>query len=509
MLQDVYFAAWHLPAVTVLSVTVLFLVLARRVPFIIGYSVLFGWLILLDAWANGALSPIPQDARRPFEILFVVVGDWRYFLLLEHYGGNGLTLRGLVRSIALASVTPLLTLGYILTQPGELNMRLVFLVYEVIFFLLALVVLFAVLPRWQKAGKENHSFLKALTCFELLQYGLWATADVLLVGGQSWAMTMRLTANLFYYSLFVPFVWWRSPDSPGRRRSLVPIAAVGVATFALSFVSLATRTPAEPVMAIEPAAALSFMEGEQRVSSVSLTKLVQSLRIEQVAAFDPYYGRDKRWRAVSIENVLMTGFGREPSALVEQEFVLRASDGFAAYFPGKRLLEGGAYIAIEDLDVPAWEPIGPRQDNPGPFYLVWAKPGQQNLDTHARPWQLASIEIVSFDSQFPNVRPHGANINPSAERGFQTFRVQCLPCHAINRAGGKVGPELNVPRNILEYRDPVVLRAFIKDPTAFRYTVMPAHPNMTSGELDDLIAYFSVMKNQKNDKDAVKAVETR
>jgi mono/diheme cytochrome c family protein len=78
-------------------------------------------------------------------------------------------------------------------------------------------------------------------------------------------------------------------------------------------------------------------------------------------------------------------------------------------------------------------------------------------------------------------------VDSPAEHGFQTFRVQCLPCHAINRAGGNVGPELNLPRNILEYRNPGVVRAFIKNPLAFRYTVMPPHPNMSEDGLDGLM----------------------
>ena len=40
--------------------------------------------------------------------------------------------------------------------------------------------------------------------------------------------------------------------------------------------------------------------------------------------------------------------------------------------------------------------------------------------------------------------------------------------------GGKMGPELNVPKNILEYRDREQLAAFIKNPQAFRFgSLMP------------------------------------
>ena len=51
---------------------------------------------------------------------------------------------------------------------------------------------------------------------------------------------------------------------------------------------------------------------------------------------------------------------------------------------GALVMEDGAYVAIEDLEVAGWEPIGPQHANPGPFYLVWSKPEQANLDAHPR-----------------------------------------------------------------------------------------------------------------------------
>jgi mono/diheme cytochrome c family protein len=500
MLEQVYGSAWHLPAVTLLAVSILFVFMARKVPFIVGYSTIFAWLIFLDAWINGALSPIPPGSRTVFEITFIVLGDWRFFLFFERYSMGGLNAERWFRALLTACITPLLALGLLVATP-ELNMRVLFLFFECVMFTIVLIFKFVILPRRRVADAGNQSFVAALTRFELLQYALWIVADILLLSGQSWAMVIRLTANIFYYSLFIPFVWWRAPDSPDRRHAVLPVAAMAVLAFVLSFGSLGAGMRAQPVASVEPPASLLFKDGGKDVSTVSLAKMMESLPVEEVAAFDPYYQHNKRWRAVSIESVLRSGFNREPNTLLEDEFVLRAEDGFAAYFPGKRLLEGGAYVAFKDLNGPQWEPIGPRKDNPGPFYLVWSGADQQSLETHARPWQLASIEIVSFDAQFPHVRPERASADSSAGRGFQTFRVQCLPCHAINRAGGKVGPELNVPRNILEYRDPAVVRAFIKDPLSFRYTIMPAHPKMTPSELDELMAYLNAMKTQKHDKD--------
>ena len=98
----------------------------------------------------------------------------------------------------------------------------------------------------------------------------------------------------------------------------------------------------------------------------------------------------------------------------------------------------------------------------------------------------------------------GAGVTSVAEgdaawRGFAIFRDQCVHCHAVNRQGGRVGPELNVPRSIVEYRPVEQIKAYIQNPLAFRYSTMPAHPGFGDAELDGLVAYFSAMKDRKQD----------
>ncbi|HEY8074751.1 MAG TPA: cytochrome c, partial [Labilithrix sp.] len=146
-----------------------------------------------------------------------------------------------------------------------------------------------------------------------------------------------------------------------------------------------------------------------------------------------------------------------------------------------------------------WEPIGPQQANPGPFYVVWRGENQQDLETHPRPWQLATIGIARFEATFPHVIPSGEPAGSPAMRGLGMFRAECIHCHAMNREGGHVGPDLNVPQSIVEYRPEAQIRAYIKDPRTFRYGNMPAHPNMTDTQLDDLVAYFRAMKDRKHD----------
>ncbi len=251
-------------------------------------------------------------------------------------------------------------------------------------------------------------------------------------------------------------------------------------------------------------ARIEFRVEGRVVRSISLRALRASIASETFTNCDAYYQRDKRFRALAIERVLALGFqGENLGPLEAKPFVLRATDGYTVPMQGSRLLEGGAFIAFADDEHPdRWEPIGPRRSDPAPFYLVWKQRSQCNLETHPRPWQLAAIEVARFETVFPHTVPAGTDEASPARRGFATFARECGRCHAINREGGRVGPELNVPQSIVEYRPIAQIRAYIRDPLTFRYGAMPPHPHLTDGDLDDLIAYFTAMRDRKHDPDA-------
>ena len=88
----------------------------------------------------------------------------------------------------------------------------------------------------------------------------------------------------------------------------------------------------------------------------------------------------------------------------------------------------------------------------------------------------------------------------AAWRGFALFRAACITCHAINREGGRVGPDLNVPQSIVEYRPAAQIRAFIKDPHTFRYSTMPAHPRLTDADLERM--YNNLMRDYRSGQQA-------
>ena len=94
--------------------------------------------------------------------------------------------------------------------------------------------------------------------------------------------------------------------------------------------------------------------------------------------------------------------------------------------------------------------------------------------------------------------------------GFAVFRAECVACHAINGEGGTIGPELNLPLSIVEYRPAAQLKRFIRDPAQFRYSSMPANPHLTPAQLDGLIAYFTAMQRAqaRSPSRATRAVST-
>ncbi|HEU4538960.1 MAG TPA: hypothetical protein VFS00_32795 [Polyangiaceae bacterium] len=217
-MKAVYESPWHNPALFLLTGAVFLVVLAWGLPFFRAFALLFTAEIMADAFLTGGWSPVGQGttAASAFAVVFVVLGDWRYFLLLERYAWR-LPARlplGLVSLVASLFV-PLTSMALVRLGPESwrASSRVLFLVYELLFAALALGLRLRLRAgAWPRLEAPERPWIVALTNFELVQYVGWALADVLLMlGAEDVGYGLRLVPNVMYYSLFLPFAWWRAP----------------------------------------------------------------------------------------------------------------------------------------------------------------------------------------------------------------------------------------------------------------------------------------------------------
>ena len=185
-------------------------------------------LIVLDALATGGWTPIPADtaASTAAGVVFVILGDLRYFVLLQRYsqpgkpGGTAGTVRNLLYALGLSLLIPVLfelvsvALPTVFAEP-----RRKFLGYEVLFLGLLLGVRWGLLPRRLAADRDGsvRRWLLQLTTFEMVQYGLWVLADVIILAGARAGLLLRLLPNVLYYVIFVPFAYLTALPSLRQR----------------------------------------------------------------------------------------------------------------------------------------------------------------------------------------------------------------------------------------------------------------------------------------------------
>jgi mono/diheme cytochrome c family protein len=255
-----------------------------------------------------------------------------------------------------------------------------------------------------------------------------------------------------------------------------------------------------PAVARAEEATLRFEREGKLVRSLTRESLVEDCGATRASVEDPYYEQRKTYLVCPLARVLELGFGEPAAKLRGENLFFRALDGYVKPASGERAAEPGGWLAYADAEhAPGWEPIDRRQLNPGPFYVVWSGPGQNDPHRYPWPYQLAAIEIAPFETRYPHTLPAGLPPGDPAWTGFAVFRSECVACHAVNGEGGTIGPELNLPRSIVEYRPAEQLKQFIRNPASFRYTSMPANTHLSDAQLDGLVAYFAAMRERKHD----------
>lgn len=235
---------------------------------------------------------------------------------------------------------------------------------------------------------------------------------------------------------------------------------------------------------------LQFNISNKPIKKITLNKLKSELEVHEITFVDPHYSKAKRYLAFQIHDVLQLAFGDKWKNDAYSDAAFTALDGYNAISNVSKLKEKGGYLTFHDVDENGWELIGQGQSYPGPFYLVWT--GEKQTVEHAFPWtwQLASINLIHFEEQYPAVYPSGGITTSSVFKGYKIFKSRCFQCHSMNQQGGKIGPDLNAPQSVVDYRPKTMLKAFIKQPSKFRYTQMPDHLDFSDQDLEALVDYL-------------------
>jgi len=213
--KALYDSGWHHPMGAYVAGALLLVALARRLPFLYGYLVVFLVEILADATVTGAWSPVPSGTRAytAWSVLFIVLGDFRYFLLVERVTQPRRSWGAvLLFTVPLALLVPVTT--GILTQllPAMQNDRVLYVVYETALGAIVLGLDRTRLARADVAPEIVAFAHRVSLLFAGLYFG-WAACDVLLLLGVDAAHALRIVPNLAYYAVFLPFVLWAAPPS--------------------------------------------------------------------------------------------------------------------------------------------------------------------------------------------------------------------------------------------------------------------------------------------------------
>lgn len=261
-----------------------------------------------------------------------------------------------------------------------------------------------------------------------------------------------------------------------------------------NLILLLALLPATVLAAEEPLSIV--IDGKE--TQFTLAELRKELKVTSVTIEDPVYAARKSYDGFPLNDVLkLAGLPKDAKG---DELVFTAKDGYSPNVSFAELKAHKAVLAFQEHGQQkrfTRVAQGKSKLDPGPWYVVWEE-GKELGDKVPWPYQLAKIEVVDFAKRYDKIFPAKEEEGSGVRKGFVLFKNQCIRCHSLNLQGGEVGPELNSPKNVIEYWDKATLRAFIRDASSFRFKdKMPSFPHIKDGDLDDLLAYFNYMKDHK------------
>lgn len=198
-------------------------VVPEATRFVSGLTLFFAVATMIDPLSTGPLLRIDTlegtIATTLIPFFFVLLGDLRVLWLAI---GVARPQRSLAENFAWALGTTLIVpvvagISYGLARwlVPDVHEQLLWMLYEFGFFSLCLFLSRNWIPRSLANQPARARYLRALFGFSAAYYALWLIADLLVVvGGFDLGWAIRIVPNQLYYSLWVPFAYWRFFSAP-------------------------------------------------------------------------------------------------------------------------------------------------------------------------------------------------------------------------------------------------------------------------------------------------------
>ena len=235
--------------------------------------------------------------------------------------------------------------------------------------------------------------------------------------------------------------------------------------------------------------------------SIDLIELKEKGLLEKTQVItineDPVYLKKKRFNAIPLKDILEAYSSANKRNIADTKVVFECEDGYKPEMPLEKLLASKAYLAVSDVDAPRgkeWIPImkDGHEMKAEPFYIIYEGVSPTDIE-YKWPYNLVKIHLAPLHENDAALIPK----NELAMIGYELFKSRCQTCHAINKIGGKMGPELNFPKSVTEYWKTEDLKAFIQNPASYRNDVKMPNLGIKPKEADEIIKYLDYMSKNK------------
>ena len=266
------------------------------------------------------------------------------------------------------------------------------------------------------------------------------------------------------------------------------------------------------------AAELTFKVHGKEVAKFTIEELKKTNALTTVQVFDPTLGAMTSYQAFDFKALLNSVYKNDHKDQLKsaEEVLFTCSDGYQPSIPMQQFENHTAYLAVSagvngPFEVVHKSDGSNKKISLGPTYLIWKDDPEVRADVETDwPYQVVSVDLVSFEERFPKLSPPGGakGVSPQVKRGFLEFRKFCVVCHTINGEGGAKAPDLNYPVNVTEYFKEEWFYKFVNNPQSVRlHSGMSAFSGQIENNrlhLKDVFAYLKSMQKRKIKPDTVK-----